>query len=232
MTSAPAAEPETSKTTSAPAPPVRSRMAAWGSVAVGSMTSSPSAGGEPAAEGADLAQRHLCPLRPGDEADEQPDRTAADHHDGLVGDDLAASHVVAGDCQWLDERGQPQVDRRRQSVKREGGHGPRALERTGGIDAEELEPAADVAEALVGGRLGPGVERANDDGVTDVVAVDARAELCDGAGHLVTDHLRCANPVVHVTVGDVDVGATDAAEGNVEPNLARLRVTAPRSRRP
>ena len=156
MTSAPAAEPETSKTTSAPAPPVRSRMAACGSVAVGSMTSSPSSAASSAAEGADLAQRHLCPLRPGDEADEQPDRTASDHHDGLVGDDLTAPHVVAGDCEWLDERGQPQVDRRRQSVKREGGHGPRALERTGGIDAEELEPAADVAEALVGGRLGRG----------------------------------------------------------------------------
>ena len=120
-------------------------------------------------------------MRPGDEADEQPDRTASDHHDGLVGDDLTAPHVVAGDCQWLDESGQPQVDRRRQSVKREGGHGPRALERTGCIDAEELEPAADVTEAFVGGRLGSGVERANDDGVTDVVAVDVRAELCDGA---------------------------------------------------
>ena len=196
-------------------------MAACGSVAVGSMTSSPSSAASSAAEGADLAQRHVCPFRPGDEADEQPDRTASDHHDGLVGDDLTAPHVVAGHCQRLDERGQPQVDRRRQSVKREGGHGPRALERTGGVDAEELEPTADVAEALVGGRLGAGVERANDDGVTDVVAVDARAELCDRARHLVTDHLRYANPVVHVTAGDVDVGATDAAERNVEPDLAR-----------
>ena len=160
-------------------------------------------------------------MRPGDEADEQPDRTASDHHDGLVGDDLAAPHVVAGHREWLGERGQLQVDRRRQSVEREGGHGPRALERTGGVDAEELEPAADVTEALVGGRLGSGVERANDDGVTDGVAVNARAELCDGARHLVTDHLRYANPVVHVTAGDVDVRATDTAEGNVEPDLAR-----------
>jgi hypothetical protein len=39
----------------------------------------------------------------------------------------------------------------------------------------KLEPTADVTEAFVGGRLGPGVERANHDGVTDVVAVDARA---------------------------------------------------------
>jgi len=78
-----------------------------------------------------------------------------------------------------------------------------------------------VAEALVGRRLGAGVERANDDGVTDLVAVDARAELCDRARHLVTDHLRYANSVVHVTAGYVDVGTADAAECNVEPHLAR-----------
>ena len=110
MTSAPAAEPETSKTTSAPPLPVRSRMAASGSSAVGSMTSSPSPAARPRRKRLTSLSITVCRLRPGDEADEQTDRTASDHHDGLVGDDLAAPHVVTGHRQRLDERGQSQVD--------------------------------------------------------------------------------------------------------------------------
>ena len=48
-----------------------------------------------------------------------------------------------------------------------------------------------------------------------------RADLGDGARHLVADHLRSTDAPVHVPVGDVEVGAADAAVGDVEPHLAR-----------
>ncbi len=79
-----------------------------------------------------------------------------------------------------------------------------------------------MARALVRGRLATRVERSNHDGVADGEAVDARAELGDRARHLVSDHLRYAHAVIHVAVGDVDVGAADTAEGDVEPHLARV----------
>ena len=110
ITSAPAAEPETSNTTSAPAPPVRSRIAAGRSAAAGSTTSSPRLRGQTPPERVHLAQQHVAPRALGDEADQQADRPAADHDDGLAGGDLAAADVVAGDRQRLDERGQSQVD--------------------------------------------------------------------------------------------------------------------------
>ena len=72
----------------------------------GRSTSRPSSAASPRRKGLTSLTATVCPLRPGDEADEQPDRPASDHHGGLVGDDLAAPHVVAGDRQWLDERRQ------------------------------------------------------------------------------------------------------------------------------
>ena len=65
------------------------------------------------------------------------------------------------------------------------------------------------------------VERTDDDGVAGLEAGDVRADLGDGARHLVADHLRSTDAPVHVPVRDVEVGATDAAVGDVEPHLAR-----------
>ena len=138
---------------------------------------------------------------------------------------------MAGDGERLDERREPQVDVRRQPVERERRHGPRALERTRGIDAEELEVAADVADALVGRCLAAGVERAYDDRVTDRVLVHARAELGNGAGHLVPDHLWRTYAVIHVTVRDMNVGAADAAVARRRAAPRPARAVAPRTSR-
>ncbi len=128
---------------------------------------------------------------------------------------------MAGDGERLDESREPQVDGGRQTVERECRHGPRALERTRGIDSEELEVAADVAHALIGRCFAAGIERAYDHRVTNCVLVHARAELGNGAGHLVPDHLWRMYPVIHVTVRNMNVGAADAAVHDVEPHFAR-----------
>ncbi len=158
---------------------------------------------------------------PPDEADEQADRAATDHDDGLAGRHLTSARVVAGDRQRLGERGQVQVEAGRQLVDRERGHGPRLLEGAGAVDPHELQVAREMAEALVRGHLAACVERTDDDGVAGLEAGDVRADLGDGARHLVADHLRSTDPPVHVRVRDVEVGATDAAVGDVEPHLAR-----------
>ena len=123
------------------------------SSAPGSSASSPSSPASAAARGRPRSTTTRGPARARDERDQQPDRAAADHDGRLACPDLAATDVVAGDRQRLRERAEPQVDVRRQRVQREGGHRPRALERAGRVDAEELQVAADVAEAPVGRRL-------------------------------------------------------------------------------
>ena len=223
ITSAPAAEPDTSNTTSAPAPPVRveDRRGQVGGGGVDDVEAE--LRGELPAERAHLADGHRRSSLSRDEADQQADRPAADHDDRLAGGHLAAANVVARNRQRLDERGPSQVDGGREPVEREGGHRPGALERARGVDAEELEVAADVAHALVGGRLAARVERPHDDVLADREAVDARAELGNRPRHLVPDDLRHPHAVVHVAVRDVEIRAADAAEPDVEPDLARPR---------
>ena len=65
-----------------------------------------------------------------------------------------------------------------------------ALQRAGRVDAEELEVAADVAEAAIGRRLAARVERAHDHRVADANPSTPLADLGNGARHLVPDHLR------------------------------------------
>src|SRR5581483_434167 len=89
------------------------------------------------------------------------------------------------------------------------------------VDAEELQIPADVAVTPVRRDLTGRVERSDDDRVADVEALDALPDGGDGAGHLVADHLRRPHAVIHRSVGDVEVGAADAAVGDVEAHLAR-----------
>jgi hypothetical protein len=153
------------------------------------------------------------------ERDEESDRPGADDERALSGAKLGPAHVVAGHRKRLDESGEPQVDGRRQVVKCEGGDGPGALEGPRPVDAEELQPAADVAVPLVGRRLGAGIERPHDDQVAHSESLDSRADLGDDAGHLVTDDLRRADALVHRAVRDVEVGAAHAAVRDVDPHL-------------
>ena len=103
------------------------------------------------------------------------------------------------------------------------GHGPRPLQRAGGVDAEELEVAADVAQAAIGGRLAARVERPHDHLVAGLETLDSVTDLGDRPRHLVPDHLRWPHPRVHRAVRDVQIGAADAAVGDLEPHLSRSR---------
>ena len=105
----------------------------------------------------------------------------------------------------------------------EGGDGPRPLQRAGSVDTEELEAAADVAQAAIRRRLAARVERPHDHLVAGLEALDSRADLGNRPRHLVPDHLRRANPRVHRAVRDVQVGAADATVRDLQPHLSRSR---------
>ena len=173
---------------------------------------------EPA--GIDLAHEDVRACLPRDECDEQPDGAAADDDRHLVGTELGSPDVVACDREGLGQCGGLQVDPRRQPMKRERRHGPGALECAWCIDPEELEVPADMAEALVGRCLASRVEWPHDDGVADLEAVHARPELGHCSRHLVPDHLRCADTVIHSAVRDVQVRPADPAVRDLEPHLA------------
>ena len=129
-----------------------------------------------------------------------------------------------GDRQRLGERAEAQVDAGRKAVQRERRNGPRGLQRTGRVDAEELQVVADVAEPAIGGRLAARVERAHDNRVAGAKAGDSLADLGDRPRHLVADHLRGMHAGVHRPVRDVQVGPAHAAVGDVEAHLVGARL--------
>ena len=88
-----------------------------------------------------------------DECDEETDRPTSDHDRDLAVGKLGPPNVVAGNRERLGEGREPEIDLSGQPMQGEGGHRPRALERTGSVDTEELQVAADMADAFVGRRL-------------------------------------------------------------------------------
>jgi hypothetical protein len=78
-----------------------------------------------------------------------------------------------------------------------------------------------VAETPVRRCLAARVEWTDDDPIAHAYPLDARPDLRNRPGHLVPDHLRNANTVIHAAVGDVQVGAADPAERNIEADLTR-----------
>ncbi len=101
-------------------------------------------------------------------------------------------------------------------------HGPQGLQCAGRIDADELQLLANVAVAREAGRaLVARVERHDGDAVTRCETFDTGADSGDSAGHLVAEHLRHVDAVVHVAVVDVKIGAANAAMRNLNLDLTR-----------
>jgi len=71
------------------------------------------------------------------------------------------------------------------------------------------------------GHLPAGVQRADDDRVTDGHAGHPVAQGRNPARHLVPDDPVLADTGVHVAVEDVHIGAADADEGDIHRHLAR-----------
>ena len=108
-------------------------------------------------------------------------------------------------------------------MDRERRHRPRCLECAGRVDAEELEVAADVAEAPIGWGFASRIQGTDDDPVADADSVYVRSDLRDRPRHLMADDLGYAHPVIHAAVRNVDVRAADATVGNVDAHFAGRR---------
>nr|GLK21492.1 hypothetical protein GCM10017606_23190 [Microbacterium terregens] len=70
------------------------------------------------------------------------------------------------------------------------------------------------------------VERANHDALTSGKALDILAYRFDNARHLVSDHARRADAMVHVSVIDVKVGAAQADIADADRDFTGLRLEA------
>src|SRR5262249_29688093 len=81
------------------------------------------------------------------------------------------------------------------------------------------EVAADMAEAAIRRCFVAGVQGPDNDPVADLDTFDVPAELGHSARHLVSDHLRHADAVIHAAVADVQVGTADPAVRHVETDL-------------
>ena len=160
IVSAPACDPETSKTTSAPAPPVRS-LTNCGQIGLQRIHRvDPQIARQLKAERIDLRQHHARAACLRHQRDQNADGAAADHGRELPCLQLAHAHVVAGHRHRFHHGALAQRERIRQTVQRVRRHGPHALQRARRIDPDELQVVADVAVARHAGRAMPaGVER-------------------------------------------------------------------------
>ena len=88
------------------------------------------------------------------------------------------------------------------------------------VDPDELQLAADVAEAAVGRGGLARVERPDDDMVAGTNRLDAVPDRRDRSRHLVADHHRRRDSRIHRAVRDVEVCSADAAERDLESHLS------------
>ena len=81
-----------------------------------------------------------------------------------------------------------------------------------------------MADVLVAGQAGGAgaapLEGHHRDGVADLPRVDARSDLGDASGHLMTKDSWHGDALIHVPVQDVEVGPADAGKGHVDPDLS------------
>ena len=211
----PAAEPETSKTTSAPVSP---RAAATSSP--GSKTLSPSSrpNSRRLLSSSTTRARAPCGLR--DERDERADRATTDDEGSLALGELATTDVVAGDRERLGQGGEAEVDGGRKRMDGEGRHGPGGLQGARSVDADELQLTADMAETTISRRLLARVERPHDDVVPRTERGDAVSDFGDRPRHLVADHHRHRHSCIHLAARDVQVGTAQSAVRDLEPDLS------------
>src|ERR1043166_1988217 len=96
-------------------------------------------------------------------------------------------------------------------------HRPQTLQRAWSVDADEFQILANVAvTGAAGGALVARIERTHGNAVAAREAVHARTDVHYGARHLMPENLRHMDAVIHRSMKDVEIGATDAAEGNAD----------------
>ena len=147
-------------------------------------------------------------------------RPAADDQYVFVGHDPAATHIMAGQGNRLDQSRMVKRHALGQLVHCVGRHGPFLLEGTVGIEAGEFQVLADMGVAALAGRaFAAGVERPHHDAVSWGESGNA---IADSSRHLVADHPFEADVLVHVAEINMQVGTADAAaEGDIDLHLTR-----------
>ena len=164
--SAPAADPETSNTTSAPA-------AACFRIHQPDQVRLPRVHRFKSQLDASLSRKGLtsetmtrAPFVLATQRDQHADRPAAQHNHEFARFHFAQPHVMAGHRDRLDQRALLEREMVRQAMQRVRGHGPQALHGAGRVDADEFQFLADVAVAVAaGGASAAGVERTDGDAV-------------------------------------------------------------------
>jgi len=165
---------------------------------------------------------------------QQADRAGADDRRRVAGAHAAAAHRAHADGQRLDQRTRLVADGVGQHVHEVGRHGDVARHPAGAVHADVGDPLA--AHQLAGAAvpaLAAGDAGVVDDAVARAQALHARAQLDDAARQLMTDRDRqlLSGRRVRLARDDggagqvlVQVGAADAAPGDLEHDLAGGRV--------
>ena len=206
----PAAVPETSNATSAPAPSVQSVDPGRGVLGEGVDGREPERVDDLATKLVRLEDDDLGSDRARDVRDQQADRAGSDDDGVLARDEPGAAHVVHRDCGRLGQRRGLQRE-----VCRAGGRArpPARSSATASTRARRSpERPADSRCARRRSARSAGTardERHDRRRVADCPVLDAVADRRDAAGHLVAEHRGHRHPRVHRAVEDVEVGAAD-----------------------
>jgi hypothetical protein len=174
-----------------------------------------------AAVGIEFDHDHVAAKFASDGCDEHADWTTTDHDDFVALLHVAAANVVNSHRGGFNKRGVIESQRGRKRDEHLGRNVPVALQRTGGVDANEVEVLADVLVSCQARRAGAiPVERHDGDGVTCLPACNAVTECRNRSTHLVAKHERRRHALIHVPVQDVQVGATQARIRDFDLHLA------------
>ena len=108
--------------------------------------------GRLSAEGVRLHQDDVGAFAAGHHGDQHADRAAADNDNLLTGAHIGTAHVVHGHRGRFDERGVVEGEPVGQSDQGVDRDHPGLLHGAGGVDADEVEPVADMVVAGSAGR--------------------------------------------------------------------------------
>src|ERR1022692_3536637 len=105
-------------------------------------------------------------------------------------------------------------------MQRMRGHCPQFLQCTRRINPDEFQPVANVAVSGAASRtIAAGVQGANRHAISGRPCCYAVTDGHDCAGHLMSNHLRSPNPVIHSSVEDMQVSPADPAMRNLDLDL-------------
>ena len=221
----PAAVPETSNATSAPAPSVQSSTQAAASAASGSTATRPSELDDLAGDARSARRRRPRP-RPSARRSRSAGRSARLRRRRRARRRRARSGARRAPRPRSARPARPSAatGRRAGGRARPPARSSATASSPGASMPEEDQPVADVrGAARARGAVAARDERHDGRRVADRPALDAVADRRDAAGHLVAEHGRHRHARVHRAVEDVEVGAADPGVGDLELHLARRR---------